>query len=155
MAWCSNLTDEGLRHLSALSNLSELDISLTGITGNSNSIQHLSDSVRILDLSATRLSRDGIERLATTTAGCTKLTLRFLEHLTPQLFAKIVLQSPHLKFLDVTHSGPEQRLVIPFDLARFLQFRGIQAKGTIILPKPTTTTAATTTTITITAPTSL
>jgi hypothetical protein len=111
VAWSSNLTDQGVSYLPALSHLSELDLSLTGITARSCQALHpMMQHLRVLDLSATEITKQGLTHLfsgpPTSSISITRLTLRFLEDLTSEQVEEILLASS-LELLDVTHSGIE------------------------------------------------
>ncbi len=92
--------------------MSELDLSFTGITTRSSHLLHpMLQHLRVLDLSATKITKQGLAHLffgpSPTSISITRLTLRFLEDLTSEQVQEILLASSSLELLDVTQSGIE------------------------------------------------
>jgi hypothetical protein len=123
-------------YLPALSHLSELDLSLTGITTRScHSLHPMMQHLRVLDLSATKITKRGLAHLfsglpAPTSSSITGLTLRFLEDLTSEQVQEILLASSSLELLDVTHSGIEGgNMQVPPLLWHAIRQRCILTKG--------------------------
>jgi hypothetical protein len=98
-------------------------------------------NLKVLDLSATKITDEGIEKLFSARRSCcfNSISLRFLQDLTPASLELLIQQSPLLEFLDVTHSGMERKIQIDEPLSKAIQQRTmLQVKGVIT----TTTTAA-------------
>jgi hypothetical protein len=94
--------------------------------------------LRVLDLSATKITTGGLAHLFSgpPTSSITKLTLRFLEDLTSD-HVQDILHASSLELLDVTHSGIEgSNIQVHPLLWNAIRRRGILTKG--VAPKATT-----------------
>lgn len=132
MGWCSRLTDHGVQCLVELSNLVELDISLTSITSKScDFLCRMGHQIQALDLSATQISSEGIKNLFNRPSIFRKLAIRFLDDFDSELLELIIQRAPELDLLDITHSGPGQRIRIQKNLLLRLQQRGFQIQGNV------------------------
>jgi hypothetical protein len=105
LAWGAAITDDSLASLAKLSNLSELDLSLTNITSYACPLLRDMKHLRFLDVSATKIYNEGAQQMFTETSKLEALTLRFIEDLTIGSLQLILERTPKLKFLDVTYSG--------------------------------------------------
>lgn len=104
LAWCAAITDDSLASLVKLSKVTELDLSLTGITAFP--LLREMKQLRFLDVSATKIYNEGVQQMfAVATSRLEGLTLRFIEDLTIGSLQLILERAPKLKFLDVTYSG--------------------------------------------------
>ena len=108
--------------LASLKDLTELDVSLTSISSKSRHdlLEIMGPRLKVLDLSATDIfkieeenededlciSFDSLQQLSS-------LKLCFCKDLTPSLFECLLKGSKALKKVDVTHSGPGGRLIVP------------------------------------------
>lgn len=140
LGWCKNLTDEGIRAISKLRRLTELDVSLTGITVNSCHIllETLGPNLEVLDLSATAIFQlfdfkdtsgwitfSNMQKLST-------LKLQFCEELSAASLEHIVQNAVSLKSIDVRHSGIEGTILISKEQGRKFLDRNIQITGATI-----------------------
>eukprot|EP00980_Cylindrotheca_fusiformis_P004277 scaffold918_cov126-Cylindrotheca_fusiformis.AAC.56 len=143
LGWCKKLTDEGVKSLASLENLTTLDLSLTSITYAAfyDLLQIVGSGLEVMDVSATGifpppqlLQLDGnLERTKDLISGSnmqklSALRLQFCPQLTTALLEHIVQSATSLKHVDVTHSG-QGRLVIGREFAKYLRHRRIQVEG--------------------------
>ena len=112
IGWCSRVTNSSVESL--VQNgipLTELDMSLTSITDGACSSLSAFQNLESLDVSATKVTDEGIQKLfCKRLPALQRLLLRFIEDLSAATLRRVVEQAPNVSFLDVAYSGDGEDL---------------------------------------------